>query len=280
MDLLSDTPIRLVATDIDGTLADPNSQLTDLTLRALRAVHDAGIDVALVTGLNPWVARRYAQAIGPWIHVICLNGIFRLNHGEAIPGFYLDPQTAEEAVAHILDQGCVPLVFGDDQVSRYLPRYREGTAEITKLIAERPFQPYVPVAAPEALFPVPPAQVCICDTAERGERLHPVLDAAVGDKAYVILQPGARTWVEVNHPDARKDRALLSFADDLNVAPDEIVYFGDSLNDVPVFENLPYAVAMENARPEVTRLAWKTAETNAEDGVARFLIQHFGLGLD
>ena len=271
--------IRLVATDIDGTLADPESRLTDLTLRALRAVHHAGIDVALVTGLNPWVARRYAQAIGPWTHVICLNGIFRLNQGETIPGFYLDPQTAVEAVACILDQGCIPLVFSDDQVSRYLPSYPEGMTEITKLVAERPFQPYVPVETPEALFTVPPAQVSVCDTAERGERLYPVLDAAVGDNAYVVLQPGDRTWVEVNHPDARKDRALFAFADDLGVAHDEIVYFGDSLNDIPVFENLPFAVAMGNARPEVAELAWRRTETNAEDGVARFLIRHLGLDL-
>jgi len=269
--------IRLVATDIDGTLADPVSRLTDRTLQVLNAVHDAGIAITLVTGLNPWVARRYAGTIGPWAHAICLNGIFRLNQGHTLPGMYLDPATAREAVALILDRGFVPLVFGDDQVSRYLPRHAEGMSEVVKLIDERPFQPYVPVDTPEELFAVRPAQVAVCDTAERSERLHPQLTEALGGRAYVILQPGARTWVEVNHVDARKDRSLLALAEGLDIAPDEIVYFGDSLNDLPVFENLPYAVAMGNARPEVKRLAWRTTTSNAEDGVACFLAQHFGL---
>ncbi|MCJ7549356.1 MAG: Cof-type HAD-IIB family hydrolase [Anaerolineae bacterium] len=271
--------IRLVATDIDGTLADPVGRLTDRTLQVLNAVHDAGIAVTLVTGLNPWVARRYADTIGPWAHAICLNGIFRLNQGRTLPGMYLDPATAREAVALILDQGFIPLVYGDDQVSRYLPRRAEGMGEVAKLIDERPFQPYVPVDTPEALFAVRPAQVSVCDTGQRGERLHPQLAEALGSRAYVILQPGARTWVEVNHLDARKDRSLLALAESLDIAPDEIVYFGDSLNDLPVFENLPYAVAMGNARPEVKRLAWKTTTSNAEDGVATFLAQHFRLDL-
>ena len=269
--------IRLVATDIDGTLADPVSRLTDRTLQVLNAVHDAGIAVTLVTGLNPWVARRYADMIGPWAHAICLNGVFRLNQGHAVPGRYLDPATAREAVALILDQGFVPLVYGDDQVSRYLPRHAEGMGEVAKLISERPFQPYVSVDTPEALFGVRPAQVAVCDTGERGERLYPQLSGALGSRAYVVLQPGARTWVEVNHLDARKDRSLMALAESLDIAPDEIVYFGDSLNDLPVFENLPYAVAMGNARPEVKRLAWRTTTSNAEDGVATFLAQHFGL---
>lgn len=269
--------IRLVATDIDGTLVDPASRLTDRTLQVLNAVHGAGIAVTLVTGLNPWVARRYADMIGPWAHAICLNGIFRLDQGRTVPGMYLDLATAREAVALILDRGFVPLVYGDDQVSRYLPRHVEGMVEVAKLISERPFQPYVPVDTPEALFGVRPAQVAVCDTGQRGERLYPQLAESLNSRACVILQPGARTWVEVNHIDARKDRSLLALAESLDIPSNEIVYFGDSLNDLPVFENLPYAVAMGNARPEVKRLAWRTTTSNAEDGVAQFLAQHLEL---
>jgi len=272
--------IRLVATDIDGTLADAVSRLTDRTLQVLNAVHDVGIAVTLVTGLNPWVARRYADAIGPWAHAICLNGIFRLKQGHPVPGMYLDPATAREAVALILNEGFVPLVYGDDQVSRYLPRHAEGMSVVARLLDERPFQPYLSVDTPEQLFTVRPAQVAVCDTGERAERLYPQLAKALGSRAYVVLQPGAHTWVEVNHLDARKDRSLLALAESLDITQDEIVYFGDNLNDLPVFENLPYAVAMGNARPEVKRLAWRTTTSNAEDGVATFLVQHLGLDFD
>ena len=73
--------------------------------------------------------------------------------------------------------------------------------------------------------------------------------------------------------------ALLALASRLGVAPDEIVYFGDSLNDLVVFRALWYCVAVDNARPEVKALAWRIAPSNNENGVARMLAELFGLDI-
>ena len=42
--------IRLIATDLDDTLLDANSRLTDRTVRALRRAMDAGAMVTLSSG--------------------------------------------------------------------------------------------------------------------------------------------------------------------------------------------------------------------------------------
>ncbi len=65
----------------------------------------------------------------------------------------------------------------------------------------------------------------------------------------------------------------------LGISPDEVLYFGDSLNDLPVFRAFRHTVAVENARPEVKALAWRTTASNADDGVARFLATWFDLRL-
>lgn len=269
--------IRLVATDIDGTLAAPDSQLTPRTLRVLQAVHDRGTEVALVTGLNPWVAKRYVATIGPWAHAICLNGIFTLRDGEAVPGKVIDPNVARRAATVMHSLGYVPMVFGEDLVARYLPTHTDGLVEVNKLVAERPFQPYRPVKSFTDLFAARPVQVAVCDSEVRAAPLYPRLIAALGKDAYVVLQPGARSWVEVSHPEARKDLGLLALCDRLGIAPGETLYFGDSLNDLPVFQAFPCPIAMTNAHPEIKALAWRMAPTNAEDGVAAFLSRHFEL---
>jgi Cof subfamily protein (haloacid dehalogenase superfamily) len=276
----SDPVIRLVATDIDGTLLTPGNELTERTKRILGEIRSLGVDFTFVTGLNPWVTQRLVADVGPWANAVCLNGIFTLEDGRPVPGRFVDPQVAREAVSLVLDHGYVPLVYGEDQVSRYLPGNAGAMAEITKLIAERPFQPYTGVSTVEELLAVRPAQVSVCDTPERGAALSPVLQSGLGDRAYVVHQPGERTWVEVNHPDARKDLGLLALAEKLGLAAEEVLYFGDSLNDMPVFETFPYTVAVENARPEVKALAWRTTKSNAEDGVAAFLATWFGLAFD
>ena len=139
------------------------------------------------------------------------------------------------------------------------------------------YQPYVAVETRDALFKVRPAQVSICDSEKRAAQFFPVLNRAVGDRAYVVYQPAGKSWVEVNHPQARKDVALLTLAGHMGISSDEIVYFGDSLNDIPVFNTIDYPVAVGNARSEVLDLAWRTTRTNNENGVALFLTGLFSL---
>jgi Cof subfamily protein (haloacid dehalogenase superfamily) len=273
---------RLVTTDIDGTLVNDRSELTPVTLRVLRQLLDRGVPVVLVTGLNPWPTRHYVEQIGHGVRAITLNGIFLLEDGGANEtfafheGLFVDPAVAREAVEIVVAQGFVPLVYGADGVSRYLP-VDGGMGEVTKLVAERPYQPYQAIDTIDALFAVRPTQVSVCDSDARVAALHPHLDAAFSDRAYVVRVPGRRAWVEVNHLEARKDVALSALASRLGVTPDEIVYFGDSLNDLVVFRALHHCVAVDNARSEVKALAWRTAPSNNDDGVAHVLAELFGL---
>ncbi len=269
--------IRLIATDIDGTLANDHGKISALTLLVLQQLLDLGVPVTLVTGLNPWPVKRYVQQIGHGIRAICLNGIFLLEDGNLNEGCFVDFDVALASVQLILAKGYVPLVYGADNVTRYIPGTEEAMGEVAELIKNRPYQPYVAVEAIDALFAVCPAQVAVCDSDERAARLFPDLNREVGSRAYVVYQPAQRSWVEVNHPHARKDVALLSLAGRLGVSADEIVYFGDSLNDLPVFNAIAHPVAVSNARPEVLDLAWRTTLANNAHGVAHFLATMFDL---
>ncbi|MDF1512518.1 MAG: HAD family hydrolase [Anaerolineae bacterium] len=274
-------PFRMVATDIDGTLVDDNGSLSPVSIQVLRQLLDRGIVVMLVTGLNPWPARRYTEQIGRGIRALCLNGIFLLEDGEIRSGAFIDPDVAREAAKFLQAQGYIPLVYGADNVSRYMPEGApEAMSKVAELVAARPYQPYQPVADFDTLFTVQPAQVSISDTDQRAATIYPALKNAVGDRAYVVYQPTAstdRSWVEVNHPQARKDAALISLAAKMGIPPAEILYFGDSLNDIPVFKALAHPVAVANARPEVLDLAWQTTLTNNAHGVAHFLTTTFDL---
>jgi Cof subfamily protein (haloacid dehalogenase superfamily) len=272
--------IRLVATDIDGTLVNDRGELSSFTLNTLQQLLARGVPLVLVTGLNPWPVKRYVRQIEHGIRAICLNGIFLLHDDRLEEGFFIDFDVAVETAHLIFDAGYVPLVYGADNVTRYVPSTVEAMTEVKKLIVSRPFQPYVAVCGVEALFDVNPAQVSICDADVRAARLFPELARAVGNRAYVVYQPGPQSWVEINHPQARKDVALLALAGRLGVSAEEIIYFGDSLNDVPVFHAIAYSVAVGNARPEVLDLAWRTTMTNNADGVAHFLAGMFEIDFE
>ena len=54
-------PIRAVAVDIDGTLTDPNFQVSARNLAALRAAHQSGVKIILATGRRHDYAMPIAQ---------------------------------------------------------------------------------------------------------------------------------------------------------------------------------------------------------------------------
>lgn len=277
--------LRLIASDIDGTLANNQGELAPETVAVLQALLHWGMQVVLVTGLNPWSARRYLERIrGSHVfdnlRAITLNGIFLLEGETLHEGCFTPMDVIHDVVWCLISEGHVPLLFGKDGVTRYMPSATR-MATIEALIASRPYQPFEMVPSLEALFAVRPALVSMTGSAEDASRIHPLLEAMVGNRAYVVYQPGMqRSWVEVNHREARKDIALLTLAARFGIAPHEILYFGDSLNDLPVFEVVPHAVAVANARPEIKARAWKNAQTNDAAGVARFLMECFGVVLD
>jgi hydroxymethylpyrimidine pyrophosphatase-like HAD family hydrolase len=66
--------IRLIAVDIDGTLLNPQFQISEADLRALRQAHRQGIEVILVTGRRHTFALPIAQQLGFDLWLICSNG--------------------------------------------------------------------------------------------------------------------------------------------------------------------------------------------------------------
>ena len=82
-------------------------------------------------------------------------------------------------------------------------------------------------------------------------------------------------FLEFNPPRATKGIALGFAADYLGIGIEEIVAFGDSLNDLPMLQAAGRSVAVANGRPDVKPLCDEICLSNQEDGVARYLAGHF-----
>src|SRR6266566_8305272 len=90
---ISRPSIRLLATDIDGTLLNPQFQVSDGDLSALRRAHAAGIEIVLVTGRRHTFALPIAKQLGFDLWLISSNGaVTRSLTGET---FHRDMMPAE-----------------------------------------------------------------------------------------------------------------------------------------------------------------------------------------
>ena len=81
-------------------------------------------------------------------------------------------------------------------------------------------------------------------------------------------------WIGITGKDANKASAVRFFQRYLNIGEDETAVFGDSSNDVPMFETTENAFAMKNAPAEIQQKAKHvTEDDNEHNGAMKTLIR-------
>ena len=108
--------IRLIASDIDGTLLNPQFQVAEEDLTALRRAHDSGIEIVLVTGRRHTFALPIAQQLGFDLWLISSNGaVTRSLSGETFHRDLMPCETCRELCGAMQDfRGNTVLTFDQE----------------------------------------------------------------------------------------------------------------------------------------------------------------------
>ncbi|HLV63617.1 HAD family hydrolase [Galbibacter sp.] len=80
-------------------------------------------------------------------------------------------------------------------------------------------------------------------------------------------------WVDISHPNAHKGHALRLLQEKLGYTPEQTMVFGDYNNDLEMLGLATFSYAMENAHPEVKKVANYSTKSNEENGVEYILEQ-------
>ena len=254
---------RLVATDLDGTLVDAEGRITDRTRATLRAVEEAGLVVVFVTG-RPlrWAAHVFDDVAGHGLAIVANGALVWDVAGDRPHSERPIPAAAVLEVSRRIRDAVPGAAFavetleGMDVDEEFMPRYplpetsRRGPREE---VLDRPALKLL--ARHEEL-----------DPQEFWDRARD----AVGDLA-TITWSSTTALLEISAAGVTKATTLERLCDDLGVAADEVVAFGDMPNDLPMLAWAGTSYAMENAHPSVREVADRVAPHHDEDGVAQVL---------
>lgn len=256
-------PIRLVATDLDGTLVHPDGSITPRTRAALVAAEEAGVDVVFVTGRPLRWAEEVFEHVGGHGHAIVSNGA-------------LVWDVARHDVHRIRP---IEPAIGVD-VARRLRAAVPGTQYAVETLAGIALEPgfleryQLPDGSPrgpiEQIFATPAVKLLA-----RHEELDPqefwarAEDAVGGDVE--ITWSSSTALLEMSAAGVTKATTLALFCEERGVAADEVVAFGDMPNDLPMLAWAGTSYAMADAHPTVRDAADHVAPACSDDGVARVL---------
>ena len=255
--------VRLVASDLDGTLLLPDETVSERTRAALGAARAAGITVVLVSGRPPRSLGPIAERIGVGGIAICANGavVWDLDSGTMVDHTPLAADLATRLV-HGLRQAIPGALFAvelEDSFGR-----EAGWSEGRSLTSSEALEADALelITGPVAKLLVRHPTMAFAEVAERARRV-------VGDDA-VVTWAGLRL-VEISAAGVTKAFALERLCRRLGVAPGEVVAVGDMPNDLAMLEWAGTAVAVANADQAVLAAADEVTASNLDDGVARLL---------
>lgn len=270
--------IRVLAVDIDGTLTDPQFHVSSRNIAALRAAHEAGIQVILATGRRHDYALPIADDLGFPVLLLSSNGaLMRDSNGKTLFTDRLPAATARKLIHHMdLYRGHAVLTFDRpsgpgngsliiecaDELNQTISRWLEVNRPYIKLV--------VPLEA--ALEQEDPIQAMYCGRIALMEVAQQRLaEAEFLDEITVLkTQYDHRDLciLDILTSNCSKGHSLKRWAGENGVAREEIMAIGDNYNDLEMLEFAGLPVIMGNASQELKQNGWRITANNQEHGVA------------
>jgi Cof subfamily protein (haloacid dehalogenase superfamily) len=273
----STSSIRLLATDIDGTLLNPQFQISEGDLAALRRAHAAGIEIVLVTGRRHTFALPIAKQLGFDLWLISSNGaVTRSLRGETFHRDLMPAETCRQLCGTMQEfRGNTVLTFDrETKGAIVLERLDELGASIRRWLEKN--MEYIEFMVPiENALVTDPVQAMFCGTMDRMSAALQTLERAGMDELVTILRTEYPerdlSMIDVLNAECSKGHALERWASHRGYRREEVMAVGDNHNDVEMLEFAGHPVIMGNACEELRARGWRVTRGNHECGVAAAL---------
>lgn len=256
------TPIRLLVSDVDGTLVTPDKTLTPAALEAGGALARAGLAFCLVSSRPARGMAHLIDALDVRAPCAAFNGgrIFERD-GRTLESHPLPADAAEDALDLIAEAGAGAWVFSGDEWLLTEPQGDEVWRERRTVC----FDPVCVRDLKAAAGPVgkivgvsdDPAVLDLCQA-----RAGPALAGRAN------VSRSQSYYLDFTHPDADKGRAVTALARRLGVPLEATAVIGDMDNDLPMFAVAGFSVAMGQASERVQAAADAVTSSNRDDGFA------------
>jgi Cof subfamily protein (haloacid dehalogenase superfamily) len=270
----------LYISDLDGTLLTSRQVLSEYTVRTINGLIEEGLHFSIATA-------RSHESAGPVIEPLRLQIPIILNNGV----FLYDPIIRKNLIANLLDQRIAyeliaasqtlnvsPIVYatnddGDKKVYYQGIRHKGEAVYIHGRLAK----------GDRRFTLVSDFKACsmreVMSVVWIGDRdtLEPLYDQLKSDSNLMChftqdIYSNA-FWLEITNPKANKRWAVEYLKNYLGVQ--EVACFGDNLNDLPMFEIADQKYAVSNGHPSLKQAATRIIGDHDEDGVARYLQEHY-----
>ncbi|GGD43001.1 HAD family hydrolase [Muriicola marianensis] len=250
--------IRLVVTDMDGTLLNPDHEVSGRFFELFDALSEKGVIFAAASGRQYNSIVSKLQPIRDRIYVIAENGglaMFGKREIVSTPLDALTKNTILDSLSASRDIHPVLCARNNAYVTGHSPDFlrilKEYYTEFEVIENLHHFEDEV-------------MKIAAYHFESSEKYIYPLV---TDFEQSLMVKISGRHWVDISHPLAHKGFALEKIQQELGIGPEHTMVFGDYNNDLEMMSLSHYSFAMANAHPNVAKAARYSTLSNQEKGV-------------
>lgn len=252
---------KIIFFDIDGTLTThdgTDSRIPDSARRAIKELQKNGHVTALASGRQYYTVKPVMEELGiP--HAVTDGG-----NGLVKDHVFLGCKPMEEAFVNVLceelDRKKIPYVIMSDPTDNVLHATPDMIRSRQKLVFDQ-----IPVK--------------IDSSFQRGDVYKIFMEIYPGEEGKISMLDLRRVnrWEEDNLCIEPVDKypGIRRLCELLGGRMEDVVIFGDGYNDIRMFEQIPFCIAMGNGEEDLKKIAYYVTDAAADDGIWNACL-HFG----
>ncbi|MBM4761105.1 sugar-phosphatase [Bacillus sp. B15-48] len=258
---------KLIAIDLDGTLLNDEHEITPEVQSAVLEARAKGIKIVLCSGRPIGGILRFVEELGlnqEDDYVVSFNGAYILNTytNEPVQKLSLGYEDLKRLYQLSIDLDASMQYFDLEKIytlNKDIHRHTVFDSYLTQVSLHYRTLEEIPkdVRLQKVMFVDEPDRII--------EIIHNIPTYL---KELYMMQRSAPFFYEFVHPNATKGKAIQFLAKRLGIQRSEVMCIGDQGNDVTMIQFAGCGVAMENAIPELKKIANFQTLSNNSNGVA------------
>lgn len=282
--------IKLIVSDMDGTFLNNRQKISEYNLNAVKYAQSRHVEFMIATGRNYISIKPLMERYGIQCSCMLMNGAeFRNSDNQIQKKIPISYEKGRELLSLLEKQGFYPEIMDSDG---FYTIYDTEKAEISMLGRMRCLRPdateeelrelmnrsifYKSLIRLKSYEELQEREILFSKTIVFSQDTDIIEDTRkkvmqLGGLAVTSSYP---TNVEINDIHAQKGIALREYIEERGIKKEEVMVFGDGLNDYSLFTEFPNSYAPENAMEEIRNLASQIIESNENDGVGKTIMKY------
>lgn len=239
--------IRLVATDLDGTLLEPDGKLPHGVFDIIRRLSEMGIRFAASSGRQHGNLRRLFGPVADEMAYVCENGAISVVDGETAGVIAIAEKEAREIIQDIRDTGMNLLISGR-HTCYMVDENRRYTDDIVYRLRNT-------ITILSSTDEITEPMLKISGQIDEGlDRIAPVLLEKWGNRLTATVS--GRDWFDITA--ANKGMGMQLLMKHMGIKKEEVIAFGDNFNDETMLDGVGHPFIMAHANPALLAKGYHT----------------------